>query len=223
MKKKIGVKIIENVYNKCFYRTFEVLSHIQHNDFYVILDRRVLDLSNLMRSIDEMPSNGKNQSALEQLNMFGGTDISDLFEKRTLNKLEMFDLKSHSEYGLSKDLFWWEDPAYVIGAITIQERHVCIRNKAKNNQCHLTVCEEDSIYEIQAKFFAAYPEKNSEHIIWRKTESTCCPSAHLSLDKTLTENGLVFDPDNEVTFLWMFHKAEFTCNNSCVMNFLGQL
>lgn len=126
--------------------------------------------------------------------MFGGTDISDLFWKRSLNKLEMFDLKSSSEYGQINDLFWWNDPAYVIGAITTQERHVCIRNKAKSmlvhilfifisfvcnsnystrtdNQCHLTVCEEDSIYEVQAKFFAAYPEKYNDNIVWRKTES----------------------------------------------------
>lgn len=131
-------------------------------------------------------------------------------------------------------------------------------------QCHLTVCEEDSIYKIRAKFYAAYPQDNSDNIIWRKTEwtvschfkrktcnqfkqncikhaklntkdrlkmkqlllkikivfqkseiifiSQCCPSGDLFLDKTLTENGLQWDPADEVVFLWMFQKGE---SNTC--------
>lgn len=59
MKTELGV---ENVYNKSYYRTFEVLSHIKREDFWIILNRRVLDLSTLMKSIDEMPISGKNQS-----------------------------------------------------------------------------------------------------------------------------------------------------------------
>lgn len=56
---------MENVYNKSHYRTFEILSHIKRDDFWVILNRRVLDLSTLMKSIDEMPTSGKNQSVTE--------------------------------------------------------------------------------------------------------------------------------------------------------------
>lgn len=63
--------------------------------------------------------------------MFGGTDISKLFRRRLENGLEMFDLKSKSEYGMQRDLFWWEDPIYIIGGITAQERHICVRNKTK--------------------------------------------------------------------------------------------
>lgn len=55
-------KEVTNVYNKCFYRTFEILSHIKRDDFWLILNRRVLDLSDLMKSIDEIPNSGKNQS-----------------------------------------------------------------------------------------------------------------------------------------------------------------
>ncbi|XP_055304265.1 uncharacterized protein LOC129569455 [Sitodiplosis mosellana] len=204
---------VDKVYNKCYYRTFEVLSHIKRDDFWLILDRKVLDLSALMKSIDELPTSGKNQSALEQLNMFGGSDVSELFLKRPQNKLEMFDLKSSSEFGKRHDLHWWNDPICVVGGITAQERHICVRNKAKGTQCHLTVCEEDSIYEIRAKFFTAYPDENSENIIWRKTEWTCCPSGHLFLDQTLTGNGLMYDPADEVIFLWMFHKDEI---NTCI-------
>lgn len=71
--------------------------------------------------------------ALHQLSMFGGTDISELFEERSINKLEMFDLKSNTQYGNDNDLFWWNDPTCIIGGITAQERHICVRNKAKGN------------------------------------------------------------------------------------------
>ena len=63
--------------------------------------------------------------------MFGGSDVSDLFLKRSQNKLEMFDLKSFSEFGKSHDLHWWNDPTCVVGGITKQERHICVRNKSK--------------------------------------------------------------------------------------------
>ena len=62
MKTEFGV---ESVYNKCYYRTFEVLSHIKRDDFWLILHRRVLDLSSLMKSVDELPISGKNQSVIK--------------------------------------------------------------------------------------------------------------------------------------------------------------
>lgn len=55
MKVKSKESNIGNVYIKCFYRTFEVLSHIKRDDFWVILNRRVLNLSRLMKSMDELP------------------------------------------------------------------------------------------------------------------------------------------------------------------------
>lgn len=65
--------------------------------------------------------------------MFGGIDISDLFSQRSKNRLEMFDLKSKSEYGKLKDLHWWNDPTCIIGGITARERHICVQNKLKGN------------------------------------------------------------------------------------------
>lgn len=137
---------------------------------------------------------------MDQLSIFGGTDISKLFGDRLKNKLEMFELKSYTEHGQLNGLFWWNDPVYVIGSITTRERHICVRNKAeskllhliwtrrfmctvklnsqnfdfihKGTQYHLAVCEEDSIYVIQAKCCATYPEIESDRMIWRKTEST---------------------------------------------------
>lgn len=44
------------LYNKMFFREFDVLHHIKPNDFWVILNRRVLDLSHLVQMIDELPS-----------------------------------------------------------------------------------------------------------------------------------------------------------------------
>ena len=63
--------------------------------------------------------------------MFGGTDVSKLFRERQKNKLEMFDLKSCTEYGRKNEYFWWNDPVLIVGSITAQERHICVRNKFK--------------------------------------------------------------------------------------------
>lgn len=60
--------------------------------------------------------------------MLEGHDITELFENRDKNKLEVFDLKSPADIGKQNNLYWWNDPAFVIGVITTQERHVCITN-----------------------------------------------------------------------------------------------
>lgn len=95
-----------------------------------------------------------------------------------------------------------DDPVLIVGSITAQERHICVRNRFNGTclvhlvrhiwidmkfdfgnligeidlhagkQLYLTVCEEDSIYTIRAKFSGFYSENNSEYMIWRKNEST---------------------------------------------------
>lgn len=67
------------------------------------------------------------------MHMFGGTDVTALYQNRTKNHLEMFDLKSQTDYGKINDLFWWNDPVYVAGGITDQERHICVGNKSKGD------------------------------------------------------------------------------------------
>lgn len=69
--------------------------------------------------------------------MFGGIDVSKLFLERLRNKLEMFELKSYTEYGKLNDLFWWNDPMYIVGSITARERHICVRNKAKGKMYNI--------------------------------------------------------------------------------------
>lgn len=64
MKIKAKLKHTDKVYNKTFFRAFEILSHIKANDFWIILDRRVLDLSNLMKKMNETPKNGKDLAVL---------------------------------------------------------------------------------------------------------------------------------------------------------------
>lgn len=45
------------IYNKMFFREFDVWHHIEPNDFWVILNRRVFDLSHLVKLVNELPSN----------------------------------------------------------------------------------------------------------------------------------------------------------------------
>lgn len=98
----------------------------------------------------------------------------------------MFDVKSENEYGKAKNLFWWNDPTYIIGGVTSQERQVCIYVKTKgqniqekkkrekifffflDSRYQFTVCEEDTIYGIQMRFYETFPEEPREFSIWRK-------------------------------------------------------
>lgn len=73
--------------------------------------------------------------------MFGGTNVSELFEEHPTRHLEMFDLKSQSDYGSKMNLFWWNDPTFVIGAITTQERNVCVHNKSKGEHFTILFCK----------------------------------------------------------------------------------
>lgn len=57
-------------------------------------------------------------------------DITDLFENRQKNRMEIFDLVSKSEYGKTNRLFWWNDPTYIIGGVTERERHIWVVNKS---------------------------------------------------------------------------------------------
>lgn len=59
MKVKAKLRNTDKVYNKTFYRVFDILSHVKPDDFWVILDRRVLDLSSLMKEMNQTPKNGK--------------------------------------------------------------------------------------------------------------------------------------------------------------------
>lgn len=45
-------------------------------------------------------------------------------------------------------------------------------NLDSGTQFYLAVCEEDSIYVIQKKYYAANQEEKEENCVWRKSETT---------------------------------------------------
>lgn len=47
------------IYPKFFYSTHEVAHHSTHDDFWIILNKRVLNLSSLMKTIDQIQNNEK--------------------------------------------------------------------------------------------------------------------------------------------------------------------
>lgn len=59
MKTETTLIKFNNLYIKRFYRPYEVIQHTKPNDFWVILNRRVLDLSGLMKLEDEVSSSQK--------------------------------------------------------------------------------------------------------------------------------------------------------------------
>lgn len=60
MKKDFNPIYSENIYSKCFFRTAEVVNHTKRNDFWVILNQRVIELSDLMKTIDHIEDDEKN-------------------------------------------------------------------------------------------------------------------------------------------------------------------
>lgn len=149
------------VYPKKFHRVSDVLSRFQPDDFWIRLNRRVFNLTSLTKQIDEpdyiqiedyyvscLSVQKENLflfelkliafviilQSIKQLLHFGGLDVNDLFEDRLKSQMEMFDLKSKSAYGIANDLYWWNDPTYEIGQVTVQDRHVCIKSRTKGQQ-----------------------------------------------------------------------------------------
>lgn len=87
--------------------------------------------------------------------------------------------------------YWWKESTYKIGKITCMSRRVRIINTLTRKTIYMTVCEEDTIEDIQRKYYK-YNDGYVDYT-WRKTHSQDHKSGHLFMDKTLTENGLLYE------------------------------
>jgi hypothetical protein len=119
---------------------------------------------------------------------------------------------------------------YLIGEITKQERKLRIINTLTRTILKMKVCEEDTIYDIQTKYlhfnshFGSYTWKkygpnvycisnqnlssSSLFIVFFKFKHNC--SGFLTLNNTLTENGLFFNLSDPVDTIWLYFNDDFT-------------
>lgn len=119
--------------------------------------------------------------------------------------------KSGSDYFGKRHLTWWQDPIYIIGKITRQPRMIRIINTLTAVTQKMTVCEENTIIQIQEKYDGY--NWNYQNYYWRKYNVEQDVYDDLCLNKTLTENG--FSPDEykapHTPSLWLFYK-DTSCN-----------
>uniref|UniRef100_A0A336LY10 CSON007851 protein n=1 Tax=Culicoides sonorensis TaxID=179676 RepID=A0A336LY10_CULSO len=183
--------------NKHFLRD-EVVLHNKPNDFWIIL----------------------HENALKFLLLYGGKDISHYFHRNITpktrisaqgNTIPVFPPvieKSGSDFFGDTQLCWWQDPAYVIGRITKKPREIRIINTLTATTQKMTVCEEDTLREIQKKY--NHYNWNQESYEWFKYDPDRNIYSNVCLDKTLTANGFICNEFQKpyTPSLWLFFKDD---------------
>jgi hypothetical protein len=145
---------------------------------------------------------------------FAGKDLSWAFNDRGE------PLERINQYGENVPLFpsalekedeqaeyWWRDESNIVGKVTCMERRVRIINALTRSIISMNVCEEDTIETIKRKYSKIF-NRNADHYIWRKTGPTSENSGRLFMNKTLTQNGLMFAKNEQLGLppaLWLFY------------------
>lgn len=74
----------------------------------------------------------------------------------------------------------------------------------------MNVCDEDSINTIKEKYKKRF-NSNADNYIWRKTHSSdTLKSGHLFMDKTLTQNGILYHENEKLGLppaIWLFYNS----------------
>lgn len=87
------------------------------------------------------------------------------------------------------------------------ERRVRIINTITRKIVSMNVCEEDSIQKIQEKYSIRF-NRNADSYTWRKTSSHATTSGYLFMDKTLTQNGMLYEKNEKLELppaIWLFY------------------
>lgn len=107
----------------------------------------------------------------------------------------------------SESEFWWRNSNYVVGKITCIERRIRVINTLTNKVIFMNVCEEDSILKVKEKYAKRF-NCDADNYIWRKTHSQDKSSGRLIMDKTLTQNGILYYKNEKLELppaIWLFY------------------
>lgn len=152
--------------------------------------------------------------SLRLLIQLAGKDLSSYFD----DKGE--PLKRINQYGDSVPVFppafekvhdgsdfWWRDSKYIIGKVTCMERRIRIINTLTRKMIAMTVCEEDTIRVIRRKYAKGF-NSNAAAYIFRKSTTRSDTVGRLFMDKTLTQNGIIFQTNEKLGLpaaIWLFY------------------
>jgi hypothetical protein len=190
-----------------YYIRNEVYLHNRLDNCWVIINDTVFDLTAFFKMREDSMN-----SALEYLVAFAGKDISIYFDDNScpLRSIDQYGrefcvLPAAAEKTPMREMFWWQDPIFFIGKLTEQARNIRIINTLTMNSFEITVCEEDTIEQIQDKFLRY--NSNCKKYTWRKgpveNEATI-----LNLFLTLTQNGIEEDAYTSKPAIWLFYDVE---------------
>ncbi|XP_062551108.1 cytochrome b5 domain-containing protein 1 [Armigeres subalbatus] len=200
-----------------FYLRDEVVLNNTANRAWVIIHGNVFDITPLF----DGNSTGSPKKIHQLLLAFAGKDLS-----------VHFDGAGRPVYRISKDGVrvpefppvtirnaatgkrWWDDKSLSIGRITARERKIRVINNLTFKIQELTVCEEDTITDIQKRLHRF--NANANEYTWRSNIDRNDITGDLQIDKTLTENGIMYDNYPPPPMIWIFY--QIPPNNSEQIN-----
>lgn len=227
--------------NRKYYLFNEIVIHNKIDDIWIVINDKVLDLTDLFRNV----VNTYDKLLLNQLLIYAGKDISHFFDKNT-KPLEQISLlgkkcplllatlikstadqpqqlhqyhqqsnslnatmKTTTETAIPTHLFWWNNPKYEIGFVTKHKRQIRIINTLTHNTILLSVCDEDTIRQIQQKYNEQI-QCLDQLYVWCKN-SKMNPSKRLNENGTLVENGFTFEGQHVGYHpsIWLFYISDF--------------
>nr|XP_029710145.1 LOW QUALITY PROTEIN: cytochrome b5 domain-containing protein 1-like [Aedes albopictus] len=203
-----------------FYLRDEVVVNNAADRAWVIIHGNVFDITPLFDG--NLTSSAPKKLYLLLL-AFAGKDLS-----------AHFDRKGRPVYRISKDgvrvpefppvlirngstgKCWWDDRGMIVGKITAQERKIRVINNLTFQIQEISVCEEDTIEDIQERFHRF--NENAKNYTWRTRVEKCDPTADLRPDKTLTENGIIHDRYPPPPMIWIFYQIPLNHSEQNIEN-----
>ncbi|KAL9705959.1 hypothetical protein quinque_009477 [Culex quinquefasciatus] len=195
-----------------FFLQDEVVMHNQIDSAWVVIRGNVFDITALYGGGGGTGSRPSSPKKIHQLLLaFAGKDLSGFFtdEGRPLYRISKDGVKVPvfppvKVKNRATGEYWWNDRSLRIGRITARERPLRVRNSLTFKVQELVVCEEDTIAMIQRKFLRF--NGNATNYRWRSNIDMSDAAADLRLDKTLTENGIVYDRYPPAPLVWIFYQ-----------------
>ncbi|ALC38741.1 CG15429 [Drosophila busckii] len=204
-----------------YYLKDEIVLHNKKLDCWLVIHQNVYDLTPMIK--DRLDHWNRN---MDYLVAHAGKDLTHLFHANGEPRTEISPSTGRprvlfppilevaiSEFVKSPHTMWSQDPLYHIGRITKRARPIRIVNTLTGKLQPMTVCDEDSIYDIQQKYKARYNHHAGSYE-WRKFSNGAKRCGALNLNGTLDENDLTDDAASDLELpppsIWLYYTDDLT-------------
>ncbi|KAH8298212.1 hypothetical protein KR018_011029 [Drosophila ironensis] len=204
-----------------YYLKDEVVCHNKKDDCWVVIHRNVFDLTPMLK--DRTDHWNRN---LDYLMAHAGKDLTHFFHENGEPRTEISSSTGRprvlfppilevaiSEFSKTRGTMWSQDSFYHVGRVTRRPRLIRLINVLTGTTQYMTVCNEDSIFDIQQKYKQRYNHHAGSYE-WRKFSNGGKTPSVLDLNGTLDENGLTDDEDSTVELpppsIWLYYTDDIT-------------